>query len=697
MKLSSLFALTPIAFALSVNAQTTQSDTVEVKEADVEKIRIVGVRQNRVSRGATGLTMEISETPQSISILSEDLMQSFGAFNINDALKLAPGINVEEWETNRTNYTARGFEIKNTQIDGVGLPNDWGIVTGSVEAYGYEEIEVIRGANGLLTGVGNASGTINYVRKRPTNEEGGEVGASIGSYNFKRVQGDYSMLLTEDGSWAARVVGSFEDKESHLDGLENDRGFVYGVIDGQLTDNATITFGLSYQDANTDGNTWGGLVFNYTDGTQAEWDINDTTTQEWTKWDTETTNAFVELDYEFDNDWQLLLSYNFRGYEDESKLFYAYGAIDKETGLGLVGWPGRYDSEIDSHLLEGRVFGDFELFGRSHEVNFGVSHATSDDVSFVHAFDYATTPAYGPTPAFPYGLDAIAEPEWLGVSEYSNIEQTLTRYFGSARFSVTDAMHIIAGFNAIDFERTGQNAGAVIDNSESEASPYVGATYAVTEDVNAYVSYSDVSQPQEQYDVNGQYLDPTKGKNFEAGFKAQWFDDRLLTTFAYFTAEQDNLAAYAGTNPETLQYYYKGVSVESDGFEIELAGQLTDDLRINASYTNIDVEDEQGNDANLWAPRDVVTFQLGYTVPQAPEIEVGFGGRWQSEISNVDYNVKQGAYFLGNLYASHAFTEDFTVRMNINNIFDKKYINSLHTVGYYGAGINAQLSASYTF
>ena len=697
MKLSSLFALTPIAFALSVNAQTTQSDTVEVKEADVEKIRIVGVRQNRVSRGATGLTMEISETPQSISILSEDLMQSFGAFNINDALKLAPGINVEEWETNRTNYTARGFEIKNTQIDGVGLPNDWGIVTGSVEAYGYEEIEVIRGANGLLTGVGNASGTINYVRKRPTNEEGGEVGASIGSYNFKRVQGDYSMLLTEDGSWAARVVGSFEDKESHLDGLENDRGFVYGVIDGQLTDNATITFGLSYQDANTDGNTWGGLVFNYTDGTQAEWDINDTTTQEWTKWDTETTNAFVELDYEFDNDWQLLLSYNFRGYEDESKLFYAYGAIDKETGLGLVGWPGRYDSEIDSHLLEGRVFGDFELFDRSHEVNFGVSHATSDDVSFVHAFDYATTPAYGPTPAFPYGLDAIAEPEWLGVSEYSNIEQTLTRYFGSARFSVTDAMHIIAGFNAIDFERTGQNAGAVIDNSESEASPYVGATYAVTEDVNAYVSYSDVYQPQEQYDVNGQYLDPTKGKNFEAGFKAQWFDDRLLTTFAYFTAEQDNLAAYAGTNPETLQYYYKGVSVESDGFEIELAGQLTDELRINASYTNIDVEDEQGNDANLWAPRDVVTFQLGYTVPQAPEIEVGFGGRWQSEISNVDYNVKQGAYFLGNVYASHAFTEDFTVRMNINNIFDKKYINSLHTVGYYGAGINAQLSASYTF
>lgn len=112
MKRLSLFALSPLALAFSVHAQDVSNDTQAAQDIDVEEIRIVGVRQNRVSRGATGLSMEISETPQSISILSEDLMQSFGAFNINDALKLAPGINVEEWETNRTNYTARGFEIK---------------------------------------------------------------------------------------------------------------------------------------------------------------------------------------------------------------------------------------------------------------------------------------------------------------------------------------------------------------------------------------------------------------------------------------------------------------------------------------------------------------------------------------------------------------------------------------------------------
>jgi outer membrane receptor for ferric coprogen and ferric-rhodotorulic acid len=87
-------------------------------------------------------------------------MDDFGA-SINEALRLATGINVEEWETNRPNNMARGFEIKSTQIDGVGLPNDRGIVTGDMDSCGYEKIEVVRGANGLLTGIGNSSGTIN--------------------------------------------------------------------------------------------------------------------------------------------------------------------------------------------------------------------------------------------------------------------------------------------------------------------------------------------------------------------------------------------------------------------------------------------------------------------------------------------------------------------------------------------------------
>ncbi|HZN27424.1 MAG TPA: TonB-dependent receptor plug domain-containing protein, partial [Burkholderiales bacterium] len=154
----------------------------------LETILITAKRDDRISKGATGLDLEIKDTPQSISVVTRERMENFGASDINSALRLATGINVEEWETNRTNYMARGFEIKNTQVDGVGLPNDWGIVTGAIDTFGYEKIEVIRGANGLLTGVGNSSGTINYVRKRPTNVTQGSVAATAGSYDERRVE-----------------------------------------------------------------------------------------------------------------------------------------------------------------------------------------------------------------------------------------------------------------------------------------------------------------------------------------------------------------------------------------------------------------------------------------------------------------------------------------------------------------------------
>lgn len=306
MQPKNIFALSTLALAMGLfvqpQAYAAEQQNAESNDPNIEKIQIIGVRYKRVSQGATGLTMEIDETPQSISVVSNEQITNFAANNLNDVLRLATGINVEEWETNRTQYTSRGFEIKSTQIDGVGLPNDWGIVTGAMEAYGYEKIEVIRGANGLLTGIGNSAGTINYVRKRPTNENEGEVGVSYGSDDFKRVQADYSVLLTDSGSWAARVVAVAEDKDSYLDGLENDRGYLYAIVDGQLTDNSTLALGFSYQDANTDGNTWGGLVFNYTDGTQAEWDTSATTTQEWTMWDTLNTTAFVEYTYTLPND-----------------------------------------------------------------------------------------------------------------------------------------------------------------------------------------------------------------------------------------------------------------------------------------------------------------------------------------------------------------------------------------------------------
>src|SRR5690606_31046798 len=90
---------------------------------DLAAALVVAERASRVSNGATNLDLAIKDTPQSISVVSSEQMRQFGASSVNDALRLATGVRVDEWETNRTSYSARGFDILNTQIDGVGLPN----------------------------------------------------------------------------------------------------------------------------------------------------------------------------------------------------------------------------------------------------------------------------------------------------------------------------------------------------------------------------------------------------------------------------------------------------------------------------------------------------------------------------------------------------------------------------------------------
>jgi outer membrane receptor for ferric coprogen and ferric-rhodotorulic acid len=653
--------------------------------ADVEEVYIVGVRDNRVSKGATGLSLDVKDTPQSISIVGRELMDDFGTNNLNDALKLATGISVEEWETNRTNYTARGFDIKNTQVDGVGMPNNWGIVTGAMDSAGYEKLEVIRGANGLLTGVGNASGTINYVRKRPTNNEQGSVTFTRGSFDASRAEIDYSTPFTEDANWAGRVVAVRDSKDSYLRGLSNDRQYLYGVVDGQLTDNSTLTFGYSYQNADTTGNMWGALVLAYSDGTQAEFDRSVSPTQDWTHWDTNTTTAFVEYSYQLAANWDAKLTYNYRHSADDDQLFYVYAGatgFDSKTHLGLVGWPGKFIDSEKAHLLDGSINGSFELFGLNQEVVLGLSAAKSDKVMYNFAA------ATGDLPAFPFAGNVFPEPKWGAKTTTEDSAQELDRAYGALKLSATEDLTAVLGFNYARYHRDGLSSGTYFDQTEQKFSPYAGITYDFSSHLLGYVSYSDIYQPQDYTDINNVYLEPAKGVNYELGVKGDWFNKRLLTTLAWFTAEQKNLGTYAGMTGD-FRSYYTGVDINSKGIEAEVTGNIGELTSIVFGITKLALEDQQGADTYIWVPRKTVNLSLSTKLPHYTQIAFGINGKWQSDVANADASpsviLRQDSYATLNLFASWDLTEAVQLKLNINNLTDEKYLTSLYNVGYYAA------------
>lgn len=649
-------------------------------------VMVTGVRANRLSQGATGLAMEIKETPQSISTLDTQAMRDFGVVDGNKALQLVTGLNVDQYETNRATFNSRGFEIQSTQIDGLGMTNSWGTVVGQQDTFLFDKIEVIRGANGLLTGVGNASGTINYVRKRPVNKDEGEINVKAGAHGMKRLGLDYNKVLTDDGKVAGRVVLVHQDKDSHIRGLNDRNTSLYGVIDSQIGSNGVLTLGVTHLDNQQKSPMWGSLTLNYLSGGQARFDTSASTSQDWTYWNTKSTTVFAEYSHYLGDDWVAKFTLNNRHAVEQTRLLYGYSLAGglNDDNTGLVGWPYRSYATTDNHTLDANVSGKFDLLGRQHELIAGLSHSVEKTATDTYDFDASFL--LQPLPAFPYAGNAYPEPVWGPRTPTSSGSQTLTRFYAATRLSLTDKLRAIVGLNAVNLAREGSSIYGSVSTptaypDTSKVSPYGGLTYDFTPNVLGYVSYSKIFQNQDQKDFYDRYLNPMEGVNHEVGVKADWLDKRLLTTFAVFSAMQKGLATYAGMNGSL--YVYEPKDVKSRGFELEATGKVSDDTRVALGLTQLKLTGPDGLDIYEWVPRTTVKLRLDTRVAALPDLRLGAATRWQSDVFKTG-GARQDAYMVSDVFASYQINKNLSARLNVNNLFNKKYVNGINNGAIYG-------------
>lgn len=691
---ASTLLVASLCFQPPALAQTAPADVTADTPA-LASIVVKTKREHRVSKGATHLPMEIKDTPQSISTLDRETLRDFGVTDSNDALEWGTGLVVDRWETNRTSYSSRGFDVMLTQIDGLGMSNDWGLVVGQQDTYLFEKIELVRGANGLLTGVGNASGTINYVRKRPTNKDGGEALLTLGSHNQQRVALDYNKVLTQDGKWAGRLVVVNEDKDSHLRALNDRRTAIYGVVEGQIGLDGVLTIGMTHQDNKQRSPMWGSLTLPYADGTLADFDVSASTAQDWTRWNTRSQSAFVEYTHMLSPEWEAKLTYNHAEGRENTRLFYAYTATGHLNGdnTGLIGWPYRGESRSSSDILDLSLTGRLHAFGRQHETIFGLSHSKQDGLSY--AFPGGSFPVL---PAFPYPGDVYPEPAWGDRYKSANGDQTLTRVYAAGRFALSDRLKGVVGMNAIKLRRDGSaiyGGGTNLDNEATDkVSPYVGATFDLTPDALLYASYSDIFQAQDQRDVHGAYLKPMKGVNAEAGVKAEWLDRKLLTSFAVFSAEQRGIATIAGFDPVAQSNFYQPKDVRARGFEVEVTGRVGADTNIGAGFTSLKLTGPDGNRIYEWVPRRTLKVRADTRIAAMPQLRVGAGVRWQSDVYK-DGGARQDSYALADAFAAYELTPAATLRLNVYNLTDKKYLRSVQYGAIYGAPRTVALTLDY--
>ena len=674
----------------------------------IEEIIIKGIRADRESGGATGLSLSVYETPQSLTILDAETIADFALVDINDMLSMTTGVNVDAMETDRTIYNARGFDITSMYVDGIGIPFG-DLIVGDLDTAIYEKVEVIRGSNGLITGLGNPSGTVNYVRKRPSNEFDVNTTISVGRWNDRRLVADVSTPLTESGRWAVRLVGVYQDNESWLDLYSNNRTVGSVVLDGQIGNSVTMAFGYARQDNNSDGATWGAVPFIYNNGVQSDYDVSTTTAMDWTYWDTLTETAFAELTWQVSNNINLSSTLTQTDYEENSELFYAYWntGLDPDTGLGMNGYPAKYDGSQDTLIWNTVLETNFSAWQREHQFNIGVSLADSE----ASTQDFAALTGFDVMPSFPGWLgNEVKRPTWGPDYIAAEDDMSLNRVYASLLLSMSDQINLILGLSKVDYQNTGVSWGVSTDSDEDGGSPYLGLTWELADDLNLYASYSDIYQPQYYLDQNQQPLGSAEGQSFEMGLKKQ-FSNNLLTSVALFKTEQENLQEFVGYTDgdgvDDTDYSddfnfaeYRGINVEAEGIEFEIAGYVTEEVRLQAGFTHLQIEDPNGDEARTHIPRNTLKLLAAWAPTWQPKLDLGLSARWQDEVHyDSDYGrVEQDSYAVLGGYVNYAINDQLNVSLNLDNMFDEKYLSTVQSEqSYYAMPLNYSVSVRWDY
>ncbi|MHC8287877.1 TonB-dependent siderophore receptor [Pseudomonas sp. XS1P51] len=668
---------------------------------------------------ATKLPLTLRETPQSVTVVTRQQMDDRGATSVSDVLRNTPGVTMQKYDSDRTEFSSRGFAITNFQYDGVNIPYD-GVYgenpNNSDDSASLDRVEVIKGATGLMTGSGDPSATVNLVRKKPTKEFKASVSATAGSWDNYRTEGDISGPLNDTGSVRGRFVGAYQDKDSYIDHYSQKKDLYYGILEADLTDDTLLTFGVDKSSATPRGSSWTGNSPFFSDGSRTDFPRSFNPGSTWSRRDFDSTTYFASLEQALANDWKLKVSLDQKTTDHDTRLASASGGNpDRTTGEGMFLYWGRWEGHRVQNTADVNVSGPFSLGGREHELvaGFMASHSRQTGATY-------DSSAFEMVPGSIF--------DWKGNLPVQNFpkngkyERTTSQngVYLATRLRPTDDLSFILGSRLSTFkydEDYTYYPGTLTDThagykEHGVVTPYAGVVYDLNDTYSVYASYTKIYQPQIYKDAQGSTLAPVEGDAYETGLKAAYFEGKLNASLAFFRIEQENVAQYVTTDGTGQDVYEAIPGATTKGVELELAGELAQDWNVSAGYTYARTRDKDeqrifGFPLATTKPEHSVRTFTTYRLPGVlNQVTVGGGVSWQSAFYGQTFrptdgsvNIKQGGYTLVDLMTRYEYDDHLSFTVNANNVFDKKYLTGLGNFGttFSGEPRNLQLTAKYDF
>ncbi len=711
------YALRPLPTASS--SASTSLPAVTVTADAVRDARTDGT--DRYTAGpssmATGVALSQRDTPQSVTVVTRQQMDDQGSVSVADVMQQSAGITVQNYDSDRWSFSARGFAVTNFQYDGVSKDYDgvydWGATNGDLTI--YDRVEILKGATGLMSGTGDPSATVNFVRKRPTDHFTGALSGTAGSWNNGRAEVDLSGPLNASGSLRGRFVGAHQDRESFQDHYRQKKNVAYGVVEADLSRDTLLTLGVDYQETDPRGATWTGFPIFNSDGSRTDFGRSFTPATTWSRRQTQTRNLFTALEQRLADDWRLKLSVNNQQSQHRSLLGSASGGNpDAVTGEGMYLFSGDFRGDRTQNTVNASLNGSYTLGGRKHELMLGTMWS---DTKTDGPWSKSLYPSLNGS-VFQWSGD-FTQPAYPPIASYTD-RRRQSGFYGATRLRPTDALSVILGARVSRV--TGKDERSFYDGTTPTLSsslretgvvtPYAGIVYDLNDTYSVYGSTTSIFSPQSSMDANRQFLPAVDGRSVEAGIKGEYLDGRLNASLAVFQIQQDNVAEYVDF-VDGASVYRAVKGVKSKGIEAELNGEIAPGWNLQAGYAYNHVRDAQGgrvygSTLMISQPEHVLRLATSYRLRGAwSPLTLGGGVSWQSEQFGKVWNpvladyaqVQQKGYALVSLMARYQINQALSATVNIHNLFDKKYYSGLglFETGFHGEPRNVTLTMRYQF
>ncbi|NQA26285.1 TonB-dependent siderophore receptor [Pseudomonas aeruginosa] len=620
------------------------------------------------------------ELPQSASVIDHERLEQQNLFSLDEAMQQATGVTVQPFQLLTTAYYVRGFKVDSFELDGV--PALLGNTASSPQDMAiYERVEILRGSNGLLHGTGNPAATVNLVRKRPQREFAASTTLSAGRWDRYRAEVDVGGPLSASGNVRGRAVAAYEDRDYFYDVADQGTRLLYGVTEFDLSPDTLLTVGAQYQHIDSITNMAG--VPMAKDGSNLGLSRDTYLDVDWDRFKWDTYRAFGSLEQQLGGGWKGKVSAEYQ--EADSRLRYAgsFGAIEPQTGDGGQLTGAAYKFKSIQRSLDANLNGPVRLFGLTHELLGGVTYAQGETRQ-----DTARFLNLPNTPVNVYRWDPHGVPR-PQIGQYTSPGTTTTTQKGLyalGRIKLAEPLTLVVGGRESWWD---QDTPATRFKPGRQFTPYGGLIWDFARDWSWYVSYAEVYQPQaDRQTWNSEPLSPVEGKTYETGIKGELADGRLNLSLAAFRIDLENNLQEDPDHPgpPNNPFYISGGKVRSQGFELEGTGYLTPYWSLSAGYTYTsteylkDSQNDSGTRYSTFTPRHLLRLWSNYDLPwQDRRWSVGGGLQAQSDYS-VDYrgvSMRQGGYALVNMRLGYKIDEHWTAAVNVNNLFDRTYYQSL--------------------